>query len=570
MTNYIFLNINFLKQIFIMKKTLLICLVLTFLHTFTIFSQNTVGLLSYQPSKAFDGYNLFFPHNQPTVFLLDNCGEIIHTWTDESDFRPGNIAYLREDGTLVKGKRHAQVTDDAIWAGGGGETVEIRDWDNNLLWDFTINNELERLHHDIALMSNGNILMIVWELKTEEEAIQAGRDTSKLAQDKLWPDYIIEVNPETDEIVWEWHVWDHLIQDYDETKDNFGVVADHPELIDLNWDTNDGHPDWMHTNAIDYHEELDQILISVPTFHEVWVIDHSTTTEEAAGHSGGFGGKGGDILFRWGNPAAYQSGTEADQKLFYPHDIHWIDDFLDASHPYFGKMAAFNNRVGTDFSTVNVFTPAFDMYDWTYLMSNGTFDFPEFDLTITHPTPTALYSTGLSSVQFLPNGNSLITSGRFGYTFELTPDNEIVWEYKTPIIMGNPATQGDTLAINNNLTFRMKRYPTDYTAFEGRDLSSKGWLELNPDSTFCELILPTEEVLDEGAFKVFPNPTSGQLTIEWDGMQYAEVAIYNLLGQLQERYRCSGGRKYLDTSRWEKGVYLIVIDGKYSRKVIVR
>jgi len=313
------------------------------------FTQNTVGLISYKPWKSYDGYNLMFPHNQPNVYLLDNCGEVVHTWTDEGDFRPGNTVYLREDGSLVKAKRPAAVAGNPIWAGGGGGTVEIREWNNDLTWSFTQNDSLRRLHHDIAPMPNGNILMISWELRTREEAIQAGRDTSLLSQDELWPDYILEINPDNDEVVWEWHAWDHLIQDYDNTKDNFGVIEDHPERINLNWDTNDGRADWMHTNAIDYIFDaelgLDHVLISVPQFNEVWVIDHSTTTAEAATSSGGFSGRGGDLLYRWGNPAAYNKGDSTNQTLFYPHDVQWVDNYLDESHPHYGKFAAFNNRV---------------------------------------------------------------------------------------------------------------------------------------------------------------------------------------------------------------------------------
>jgi len=62
-------------------------------------------------------------------------------------------------------------------------------------------------------------------------------------------------------------------------------VADHPELIDINFGGR--HADWNHLNSIDYNEEFDQILLSSHNQNEIWVIDHSTTTEEAAGHTGG-------------------------------------------------------------------------------------------------------------------------------------------------------------------------------------------------------------------------------------------------------------------------------------------
>ena len=89
------------------------------------------------------------------------------------------------------------------------------------------------------------------------------------------------------------HVWDHLIQDFDPSKANYGDVEDHPELVDINFGSYSS--DWLHSNSIDYNEEFDQILLSVHNFHEIWIIDHSTTTEEAAGHTGGNSGKGGDI-----------------------------------------------------------------------------------------------------------------------------------------------------------------------------------------------------------------------------------------------------------------------------------
>jgi hypothetical protein len=474
-----------------------------------------------------------------------------------------------DDGNLVKTKRPSAVAGNPIWAGGGGGTVEIRNWDNDLVWQFELNDSLNRLHHDIAPMPNGNILMISWELKTKEESIQAGRDTALISQDELWPDYIIEVNPSNDEIVWEWHVWDHIIQDYDNTKDNFGVVADHPELIDVNFDTSDGAADWLHTNSIDYNSELDQIMISVPTFNEIWVIDHTTTTQQAAGHTGGFGNRGGDLLYRWGNPATYGGGTEEDQTLFYQHDAHWADRFLDGSHPDFGKIVVFNNRVGNDYSTANIFIPPWDMYTWSYEMSAGSFLPTGFDWTFTHPEPTKMYSTGLSSVQLLPNGNTLIEVGRFGYAFEITPNEEIVWEYKIPLIGGNPASQGDTLGINDNLTFRMNRYPMDYSVFEGKDLSSKGFIENNPDTAFCDLILSSVDLEHDYKLKLYPNPASDMVVMEWDGMDRTEFEVFDIMGRQIEKMHAYGGRKFLDVSNLEAGIYFIRINQVAIKKLVI-
>ncbi len=549
-----------------MKRYVVLALLMS-IFTDQVMAQNTVGLLSYEPAASFDGFNLIYPHNQPNVYLLDACGQVVHIWEDEPDTRPGNVAYLRPDGALVKAKRPASFNDDPIWAPGGGATVEVRDWDNNLRWSFTLNDSTARLHHDIEPMPNGNILMISWERKNRSEAIAAGRDSTTLGQGALWPDMVIEVDPVTDSIVWEWHAWDHLVQDFDSTAANFGVVADHPERINVNFDTDD-NPDWLHANAIDYHEGLDQILLCVPFLNEFWIIDHSTTTEQAASTFGGLAGKGGDLLYRWGNPQSYNSGVPEDQLLFNPHDAHWIEEFLDLSFPDYGKIIVFNNQIGPDFSQVNIVDPPWDMYSWIY-----TFDAiwgpANYDRTIAHPQATKLFSSGLSSAQVLPNGNYFICSGRNGYSFEITPSDEIVWEYVTPLRTGAPVTQGDTLMINNNLTFRNFRYPKDYPAFENRNFLSDTWIELEPDSAFCDVLSPVIES-NLASVKVFPNPGDEMVVVEWQANLARSLEVFDLMGRSVFQDNVAGGRKFIDTSLWSNGIYYIRIAHHQVHKIIVK
>lgn len=526
----------------------------------TYAQETTVGLLSYNATKSYEGYTLIYPHNQPNVFLLDNCGEVVHVWEDEEGFRPGNMAYLQEDGSLIKCKRPASFTDDAIWAGGGGAIVEIRSWENELLWSFELNNEDARLHHDIAPMPNGNILMLAWERKTAEEAEALGRLPELMTQGEMWPDYVFEINPATDEIVWEWHAWDHLVQTVDESLPDFGELAANPGRIDINYDDNEGKADWMHTNALDYNAENDQIMISVPTFNEIWVIDHSTTTEQAAGDFGGLANHGGNLIYRVGSPAVYGREDMGEQILHYQHDSHWADDFLPTSHPDYGKIVAFNNRVGADFSSIEIFNSSYDMYELDYLNENGAFPPFNFDNTITHPEPQKLYSTGLSSAQLLPNGNILACSGRFGYIVELTEDNDVVWEYITPLLGGQPVNQGDTLAINNNLTFRATRYPVDYEAFEGKDLVGQFYIEENPIEDYCQRLVSVS-MPELYTFEVYPNPASENIRLTWDTGEALTVVVRDLLGREIKSATGRGGLMYLDVNELRPNMYLLEFAG---------
>jgi hypothetical protein len=402
-----------------------------------------VNAFSPTPVSTTGSYTLFAPLGETTTYLIDEAGETAFTWP--SSYRPGNAVYLLENGNLL---RTGNTRSAEFNVGGAGGIVEEITPDGTVVWSFEHDSAQGRLHHDVEPLPNGNVLMIAWELKTETEAIDAGRDPALLADGELWPEVVIEVDPETNDIVWEWHVWDHLVQDYDASQANYGVVADHPELIDLNYTgsgTRPGDADWNHINSIDYNAELDQILLSVRNVSEIWVIDHATTIAEAAGHSGGNRGMGGDLLYRWGNPAAYEAGDATDQQLFVQHDAQWIPE----GSPGVGNILIFNNGQGRpdgDYSSVDEIVPPVDSAgNYT-----GTGPAAPTWRYVADP-PSDFYARHISGAQRLPDGNTLICDGPSAHLFEVDAGGEVVWEYD----------HGD------GAVFRATRYASDYEGLPG-------------------------------------------------------------------------------------------------------
>ncbi len=370
----------------ILRLALLAAVTLGVLTTLTL-----VRLTPHNDPRAFPGYTLVAPRQSTKTYLIDMQGRVVRTW--ESRYTAGQVAYLLDNGHLLRAGKLDSEEQLFVGAGAGGRVQEFT-WEGDLVWDFKFHDERQLPHHDVARLPNGNVLLIVWEIKTPEEAIAAGRRPE--AVDGPWlADSVIEIQPTgntTGDVVWEWHAWDHLIQDLNPSLANFGEVAAHPERIDLNfgqdylpaaprpaqWSRKEAQnqrnldalrsigylgspaangnkgviPEWTHVNAVAYNAEFDQIMLTVLAYNEFWIIDHSTTSAEAAGHAGGRGGKGGDLLYRWGNPRAYRAGTQADQQLFAQHDAHWIPP----GRPGAGHVLVFNNggrRPGGDYSSVD-------------------------------------------------------------------------------------------------------------------------------------------------------------------------------------------------------------------------
>ncbi|MCX6661255.1 MAG: aryl-sulfate sulfotransferase [Euryarchaeota archaeon] len=474
--------------------------------------------------RTINGQILFSPLYGTTTYLIDATGMINHTWS--SSYTPGAATYWLDDGTILR-----TIRTELAGGGGAGGGVQKIQWDGTIVWDFRYDTNGDLSHHDIYPLTNGNVLMIAWETKTRTQAIAAGRNPDSILGSTFTPDKIIEVHPtspSSGSIVWEWHAWDHLIQDYDSSKENYGVVGDHPELIDINFgQTIISTMDWIHVNSIDYNQELDQILISAHNFNEIWVIDHSTTTEEAASHTGGNSGKGGNLLYRWGNPQAYDTGSDSDEKLFHQHDASWIKPGC----PGEGNILVFNNGVGRpsgQYSSVDEFKPPVDS-NGQYALEPGTSYGPENLIwSYTGTPPTDFFSYYISGAERLTDGNTLICDGVGGKFFEVTPEKVILWDYVNSY--PNPS-------INDVFTIDYIP-PEEPPQPEIPDLDCEGemsWTDIVPGSTL------------QGIFQV-QNSGGANSTLDWEVASFPDWGSWSFTPMSGENLTPQDGKIIVEVS----------------------
>ena len=214
---------------------------------------------------------------------------------------------------------------------------------------------------------------------------------------------------------------------------------------------------------------------------EIIVVDHGTTTDEAKGHSGGSRGKGGDILWRYGNPQVYRAATRKQQALFCQHSANFIRDAPGA-----GNIMCFNNGSAPHrlWSTVDEIALSDSAEEGVYVKEVGKPYMPDAPAWRHGPSAGRLgsfYCTHISGAQRCPNGNTLITLGPQGIMVEVTPEHEEVWRYISPVMIHDTGVaftrQGDQRVNARYSLFRALRYPPECPALEGRDLSPGRSLE---------------------------------------------------------------------------------------------
>jgi hypothetical protein len=474
-----------------------------------------LAAFSMNSHAQFDGYCLYNEMNQNTTYLIDKDNNIAHSWQCNTS---GNYAVLlKEDGNIVRGGVYSNNQ-----LGGAAEGGIIQEYDpsGNVVWEYIYSDADHLQHHDIEIMPNGNMLLIAWEVKSAAELTQAGYSSAS----EKWPTELVELEPDgsgSASIVWEWHIWDHLIQDHDAAKDNYGVVADHPELIDINLIQGGGGPpnsnDWFHVNGINYNENLDQIVFTSRHLSEFFIIDHSTTTTQAATSSGGNAGMGGDILYRWGNPSNYGApGTQVITAA--THDPRWVLD----GRPNEGYIQFFNNEGGNGgSSTVDAVNPPLVGYNYT-LVPGEAYGPSTYDWR--HECEDD--AGGQSAQDRMSNGNVFVCLSQT-YLYEADAAGNVIWQH-------------------NAQPSKAFRYECDYAGVSAL-------LGFDP----CDIGIGIAEML-ESDLTLFPNPSSGLYTISGLDLGDYNVAIQvtDLFGKTIKQL---SNTNEIDLSAQAEGIYFITL-----------
>jgi hypothetical protein len=445
-----------------------------------------------------DGYILGAHHsNSAKTYLFDKDLNIVHTWNHEGQESPQNgyACYLLENGHLLR----SGISQNAVSSGAFPKqgTISEIDANKNFVWSCTLEDTVRMLHHDFKVLPNGNILMVSFVCYCKDSAIAAGLDSALftsggrifsglsktqfgMSDNSVQLESLLELQPDRSgggnhTIVWEWNIIDHVISP--------DLALEHPEKIKT-----DLGPffvgQWVHLNGMDYDPVKDLIVFSSRVFSEFFIIDHSTSTTEAAGSTGGTYGKGGDLLYRWGRPSNYcrqsmlidsfwvvnrrsrqeEEEEEVDSTLQFDTTYYHENDVVHCLHcptwipegyPGAGNVMFFHNNVDAAMSKLGnsqiiEVTPDINA-DGQFVMSPGT---PTIPLTPTwiYTPQDDMFSQSMSSAIRMPSGNTIIHeaypggnySGTNSIIREVDRNGTVVWGPQEMVLPSDTIVRNDT------------------------------------------------------------------------------------------------------------------------------
>ncbi len=415
------------------------------IHLQTAPSVYPTGTTIYKPDQTWNGYTVLNAGGDSSAVLIDMNGTELNRWEQMRGYPPR----LLPGGYLMGGLGTRTPHLETI-------TFAQLDWDGNVVWkyDGTEQVQLEngetvwsaRQHHDWQREGSP----VGYYAPGAEPLVDGGRTlvlshknlTNLAVSDKrLEDDYLFEVSWDGD-VLWEWLASDHI--------DEFGFSEDARNAIyrSAPWNEARQSADWIHLNSATYigpnrwyaggderfHPE--NIIISSRAANIVAIIDRT-----------------GSVVWRMGPDYRDSKPLQELGQIIGQHHPHIIPEGL----PGAGNLLLFDNGGNGGYGVGNPGAPngrniVTRMNSRVLEINPVTFE-KVWEYSIAGLPGFLFYSTFVSSAQRLINGNTLITEGIVGRVFEVTAENEIVWEYLNPHFDENGAP---------NLVYRAYRVPYNW------------------------------------------------------------------------------------------------------------
>lgn len=410
------------------------------------------GTIKYDPTKAWNSYVILAGGG--STKLIDRNGNLVKEWDVKGG--QGFPAKVYPGGHVA-----AQIYPGPKGGFQDGNTLALMDFDGNIVRQFNgwhkrdasdgqpANADgtfsVSRQHHDYQFEgSSTGYYSPSAKPKLDGKVMILAHDNvaAPKIHSQMLLDDVIYIVDKKGEIIWTWHASDHF--------DQFGFTEFAKDRIrSLEFLGKDmGGVDWFHINCAswlgpnqwydkgDKRFHPDNIICDSRNSSHLFIIDHKT----------------GDIVWQVAPPFVGEDG--ALDPITGVHGTHMIPKGL----PGAGNILIFDNggpldddiykdTQGHAWSRVIEFNPVTKEIVWEYSAPAMKVSGEQFGYRF-------FFSPFISIAQRLPNGNTLIDEGACSRIFEVTPEGEIVWEYRNPY--------GYTPFMQHSMTYRAYAVPYDY------------------------------------------------------------------------------------------------------------
>ena len=392
------------------------------------------GATIYDLEKCWNGYTIY-QAKELGALLIDMNGGEIKLWKGLHGF-PNKLL----PGGFVLG--HTGLRNNAYGIQDQVDLVQV-DWEGNIVWKFNryefiqdpdeMPQWMARQHHDYQREGNP----VGYYVPGMDPLVHSGKTlvlchknlkNPEISGRLLLDDTIIEVTWDGN-IVWEWICSEHF-DEYGFSEEAKNIIYRDPNLRG----SGAGVGDWMHINSMsmlgpniwyetgDHRFHPDNIIWSARETNIIAIIDKQS----------------GKVVWKLGpdyntNKALNELGWIIGQ-----HHAHMIPRGL----PGEGNILIFDNGGWAGYGAPNPCSPTGRMNarrDFSRVLEIDPVSlkiiwrYTPYEAGHIHPIDSnRFYSPFVSSMQRLPNGNTLITEGSGGRIIEVTPEHELAWEYISP------------------------------------------------------------------------------------------------------------------------------------------